>query len=482
MKRFLPTNDQLPEYHPNLLIVKMSPSAGALPLAAMAVNSGEGMPGAPGLSALATLERAGMIKRITYLSRPSAENRRAQPAMSFVASLAAVPERSSPRRYDAGVSIVELEHDKLVDDVRLSLAKDPHVTFAARVPVRYLAARTSIPKGQSKRANLTIANSAPDVSAMWNLQKIRWADARSSAGFTEASKIRVAVLDTGVDADHPDLKGRVNGYTFAHPDLPLASGENDIIGHGTHVSGTIGALINNNLGINGICECQLFVWKIFDDVPDFYNGTFVYFVEPVMYRRALADCLDQKIDVINLSIGGPGEPDPLEQQLFDELLKKGTTIVAAMGNDRTHGSPTSYPAAIQGVIAVGATSLDDTVAQFSNRGNHISLCAPGVAIWSTLPSYPGQFGFEAVPGPGGQPVEGKPMRRETDYDAWDGTSMATPHVTASVALLLAKRGKMDPTSVGDRLKATSDKVAAMGGNAFDSDYGAGRLNLLRLLT
>jgi subtilisin family serine protease len=152
-----------------------------------------------------------------------------------------------------------------------------------------------------------------------------------------------------------------------------------------------------------------------------------------------------------------------------------------MGNERQQGSPTSYPAAIDGVIAVGATSLDDSVADFSNRGNHIAISAPGVAIWSTLPTYAGQFGFQAVPGPTGQPVEGKPMRRETDYDAWPGTSMATPHVTASVALLFANKGKMSSDKVRQRLSATADKVPGMNGQPHHADYGAGRLNLLRLL-
>lgn len=111
-----------------------------------------------------------------------------------------------------------------------------------------------------------------------------------------------------------------------------------------------------------------------------------------MYRRALLDCLEQNIDVINLSIGGGGF-DPHERDLFNNLLANGTTIVAAMGNDRESGSPTSYPAAYPGVIAVGATSRDDTIASFSNSGNHITISAPGVAIWSTF--YAVNFGFAA---------------------------------------------------------------------------------------
>jgi subtilisin family serine protease len=121
------------------------------------------------------------------------------------------------------------------------------------------------------------------------------------------------------------------------------------------------------------------------------------------------------------------------------------------------------------------------VAEFSNRGDLISLCAPGVGIWSTLPTYPGQLEFEAFPGLFGRCIQGRPRSRESAYDAWLGTSMASPHVAAAVALLLANRGKMSPADARDRLIATVDKVPAMHGADFDSDYGAGRLNLLRLL-
>jgi subtilisin family serine protease len=317
---------------------------------------------------------------------------------------------------------------------------------------------------------------------LWNLRKIKWSEARAQPGFVDADNVRVAVLDTGIDHDHEDLQGVVREYTYEYPSLPAVSGQKDIIGHGTHVAGTIAALINNSVGINGICQCQMHVWKIFDDQTTYLPSrrAFMYVVNPEMYLRALADCVDQDIDVLNLSIGGPGKPSDQEQVLFDILQANGTTIVAAMGNERLYGSPHSYPAKIHGVVAVGATKIDDSVANFSNRGSHIALSAPGVGIWSTLPSYPGQMGFEATVD-GSDIREGKPIRRETDYAAWDGTSMATPHVTGAAALLIAKHGKMSGITVRQHLQASADSVPGMSGSSFDPDYGAGRLNLLRLL-
>ncbi|WP_298960112.1 S8 family serine peptidase [uncultured Methylobacterium sp.] len=500
----MPSNSDIPEYHTGMLLVRTTKSPllrehGAMTAAFASdalrdslLERAGNPPAASGLAAIGYFERAGLIRKVTPIRPPSQPG--LDEALSFAATssgfgataalmaaaLAADPDRAADDP-TSGMSLIEFERDEDRDAAQRALGADPGIATVSRVPVRYLAAR----KARRTHAQPAAAALPPPPATMWNLRKIQWQQARALPNFVDAADIRVAVLDSGIDTAHPDLNGRVASYVHAHPDLPKASSPQDLIGHGTHVSGTICALIDNDLGINGICDCRLMAWKIFDDTPDPVKGPFgayyLYFVDPVMYLRALFDCVAQKPHVLNLSIGGTGKPSDAEAEAFRLLLAGGTTVVAAMGNSREEGSPISYPAAIPGVLAVGATGITDRVARFSNSGNHIALSAPGEAIWSTLPTYPGQSGFDAVPGPNGRLRQGKPRRRETDYDAWPGTSMAAPHVTAAVALYLANGGGADPSEIRQAFAATCDKVPGMAGQPFHPDYGYGRLNLLALL-
>jgi subtilisin family serine protease len=499
-------SDELPTYHDGMLFVRMKPRAPAADLlqGAGVAAAAAFVPNGGGMQALAFYERAGLVKRVTPVARdkPQYVGRMlaigGQGTKGFKGITAAGEHSLSALALgmsapvDIGstataTSLVELSGDADIKQLQMALAADPDVASVARVPLRYLAAK--VPAGSDSRGGAggaTIAAAPPAANTMWNLRKVRWAEARAAGGFKDATTIKVAVLDTGIDRDHPDLAGRIGGYVYNHPDLPGASSAHDVIGHGTHVSGTIGALINNALGINGICECSIHAWKIFDDQPDiatYSNGTaqYVYYVDPVMYLRALIDCADEGVDVVNLSIGGGGAPDSSESEAFATLIANGTIVCAAMGNEGEQGSPTSYPAAIPGVIAVGATNLQDRVTSFSNRGNHIAVCAPGDAIWSTLPTYAGQFSFEAVRGADGRWKQGRPNKREMDYDAWPGTSMATPHVAAAMALYLANGGDRSPGAPRKALAATAAKVAAMQGNDFTPAYGYGRLDLEALI-
>lgn len=504
----------LPKYHENMLLVQMRPHRTTTSLAVSLAARG----GSEGLSALAFLERAGMIRRVTPI-RPR--------GVQFSGSLLSFATSGAARTLDigshapigeaveidrdeirasaegiggaasallttadlqaddvgGGVSLVELENGQDVDALRRALADDAHVVSVSKVPIRYLQERASRSRASAPR----IAATPPAASSMWNLARIRWAQALATPGFQDAGDIRVGVLDSGIERDHPDLNGRIADYVYEHPELPGASSLQDVIGHGTHVAGTIAASSANSFGINGICSPQLHSWKIFDDQPDLLEdpttgqAEYVYFVEPVMYLAALLDCIDARMDVINLSIGGGGRPSASEADAFQRLIAGGTTIVASMGNEREFGSPISYPAAIPGIVAVGATGMTDGVAYFSNRGNHISLCAPGMAIWSTLPTNPGQTGWQAVRGSGGYWTRGAPFSRETDYDAWQGTSMAAPHVAAAAALYIANAGRQAPDAVRRALIGSCDRVAGMAGANFHPDYGYGRLNLEKLV-
>ncbi len=500
----------LPVYHDAMLFVQMKPQPQHRTFeSALAVARA---PLGAGLQALAFFERAGLVKRVTPVSKESphyasrmlvrpAIARGAMPELVGVAgenvdgwsaptlNLNAALDQRTP---GGATSLIELASDADVRQLQLSLAADPTVASVARVPARYLMAKSPSRSSSSPRKKAPVAPGGriaavpPPANTMWNLRKIKWNEARGLPGFKEADSIRVAVLDTGIDHHHPDLVDQIGGYTYEHPDLPGASSAQDLIGHGTHVAGTIAAAINNDLGINGVSRARIHAWKIFDDRPDllkYSDGTaeYAYVVDPVMYLRALIDCADEGIDVVNLSIGGGGRPDPTESAAFEALLANGTTIVAAMGNERRDGSPISYPAAIPGVIAVGATNLQDRVTNFSNRGNHITIAAPGDAIWSALPTYPGQMGWRAERGPDGGWRQGKADVRETDYDAWPGTSMATPHVAGAVALYLANGGTRNATTVRSALASSADKVPAMGGQDFTPDFGYGRLNLEQLI-
>lgn len=449
----MPPSPQPPKHHAHLVVFKRAPG----PKAAFSLG---GKPG-PAATALSRFLDQKRIKNFFPLGRRP-RDKGPDGGMMALSHLIA---REGPPQGQAEEAIIELGEPKDVSELCELLAKDPAVEFAAPVAVRYLMA----------------AGRPPSAASLWNLQRIHWAQARARAGFKEAGDIRVGVIDSGIETGHPDLGGRVSHYDFAHPVLPGASSAKDILGHGTHVSGTIGAVIGNEFGINGICQAPLFVWKVFKDEAEFDGSGYSYFVDPVMYRNALDDCLDKGIRVLNLSLGGAGEPDPAERARFDRLLAAGCSVVAAMGNERMLGSPVSYPAAIPGVVAVGATSLDDRVAQFSNRGGHISLCAPGVAVWSTLPTYPGNHGYAAERA-GGQVRPGQAIPRETHYGAWQGTSMAAPHVTAALALLLANKGPLSPARARDRLMETAERPRHMRSPSFDEDYGAGVLDLVRLLS
>src|SRR5436190_2752234 len=331
-----------------------------------------------------------------------------------------------------GLTVVHLDEDALSPELLRTVESSPAVAFAERVPARWLSADAADPRHNRQ----------------WGLRAIRWFDVEKP----EAGDVTVAICDTGVDAGHPDLAGAIASYDHD------GAGAEDIVGHGTHVSGIVAARADDAAGVVGVAGCRVAMWKVFPDEP--LQGNF--YVDGARFLRALNAIAASGAKVLNLSLGGT-QSSQAEQLLFDRLERAGVTVVAAMGNEHDHGNPVEYPAAYEHVLAVGSVAETNRRSPFSNTGQHIGLSAPGSNVLSTLPTEPSSF------------------RADTRYASWSGTSMATPHVTAAAALLAARHPDWTPGDTKEHLRAQAAKVADMGGKSFTQDFGSGLLDIAALL-
>ena len=332
-----------------------------------------------------------------------------------------------------GINVVSVDPKKVQPELLRRVSASKTIDYVEQMPARWAAS----------------AAVDPLRNLQWGLRAVGWFGVR----IPDASEVRVGVMDSGIDDRHPDL--RDVDVTYHHGGVS----REDIMGHGTHVSGIIAADINNDIGIAGVARCKLTVWKVFPDRR--FRGEF--YVDEERLWQALGSADLEAVRVINLSIAGPA-PSRTERILVERLRRQGIVVVAAMGNEYEEGNPIYYPAAYDSVVAVGAVAEDRRRAPYSNTGPHIDLVAPGSNVLSTLPTR--RSGY----------------RPETSYGAWSGTSMATPHVTAAVALAAAKFPEDDGPSLVERLRATVTKLSAMRGHQRTREYGLGLLNLVDYLT
>ncbi len=379
-------------------------------------------------------KNAGLKAVHPLFSSRRAEVRRLSFATADRQKLAILSSVSDSENEDlAGFTVVSLDPKKITPKILQQLRASKAVQLAEPMPARWLAGGTADPM----------------QNLQWGLRAIKWFD----AAIPDASGVRVGVLDTGVDTTHPDLRKLRIDY---HHDGLKAE---DIVGHGTHVSGIIAATTNNGVGISGVAGCKLSVWKIFPDTPE--QGDF--YVDGERYLQALNAVIGAGVKVMNLSIGGT-EHSQTEALLFRRLSDRGIIVVAAMGNEYEDGNPTEYPGAYKGVLAVGSVAENLRRSSFSNTGKHIVLVAPGSNILSTLP------------------MKRSAYREETEYAAWSGTSMATPHVTAAAALVLARQTHNSPAQVSAHLRETTTHLPAMKKATWTPAYGSGLLNLKNALS
>jgi len=188
---------------------------------------------------------------------------------------------------------------------------------------------------------------------------------------TRGAGVKVGVIDTGIDLDHPDLIERYKGG------LDFVNGgaiPRDDNGHGTHVAGTIAAS-DNDFGVVGVApEVDLYALKVLSDTG---GGSALNVI------RAIEWAIDNQLDVVNLSLGGAAATTT-EEDAFDMAVEAGVVCVAASGNKYPDAEGVDYPSAYPSVIAVGALDADRVVADFSQRGVSLELMGPGVRVKSTF--------------------------------------------------------------------------------------------------
>lgn len=312
----------------------------------------------------------------------------------------------------------------------------------------------------------------------WGLKRLKVPEAWDQ---TRGSGAKIAVLDTGIDAAHPDLAGKLaHQVDFVNNDQ-IANEDNQAFvgspGHGTHVAGIAAAATNNGTGIAGVAaDAKLQVAKVCGPFDTNRNGVLDNADEIRCPEADQVEGIDWALtephaDVINISIGGCNA-NAMVKDATERAWAKGVLIVAAAGNsankdclgrDAPPRNPIQYPAAFANVMGVGAVNYANGKANYSSYGSWVDVAAPGgdnyyetpadQKILSTYPSWYTNHGF----------VKG--------YTRWPGTSMASPHV-AGVAALLASQGR-SATQVRDRLQLTASDL---GPGGRDDYFGHGLVN------
>lgn len=295
-----------------------------------------------------------------------------------------------------------------------------------------------------KATALGITND-PFLSQQWGLFKIQAAaDGNESAWDLEngSKEVLVAVLDTGISKNHPDLSTQIaQDVNFTY-----SQSSDDVYGHGTHVAGIVAAIANNGLGVAGVgYGSRLVNVKVLDDNG---SGYYSWIAQGVVFAA------DKNIPIINMSLGGSSYSSLL-QDAVRYAWSKGSLIVAAAGNSGK--STATYPAFYSEVMAVAATDESDKRANFSNWGSWVEVAAPGVSIYSTLPTSPHKIGSLL------------------SYGYANGTSMASPFVSG-LAALLVDNDKKTNSQLRSLINDTADRIAGTG-----LFWQSGRINAYRAL-
>ena len=282
----------------------------------------------------------------------------------------------------------------------------------------------------------------------WGVDRI---DADAVHEYNRGTGVKVAIMDTGIDYDHPDLAANYKGgYDFGGDYIGAPNDDDpmDFNGHGTHCAGIVAAVKENDIGVIGVApEADLYAVKVFSD--DGY-GRYSDVVEALEWCIATRtdENPDNDIQVISMSFGSSySAGDPGIEPWIDAAYDTGILLVGAAGNDGNPGGGGDnviYPARYDNVIAVAATDSSDNRASWSSTGPDVELAAPGVSIYSTY--------------------------WDNTYATLSGTSMACPMVSGTAALVMAFDSSLTNADVRVCLQETADDLGATGR---DTWYGYG---------
>lgn len=312
---------------------------------------------------------------------------------------------------------------------------EPHYMYLTNDRIPHTMSNTgSLP--YQANAQVNIPNDLLFSEYQWNLPVIEtnrgWDLSRGS------EDVIIAVVDTGADLTHTDLAGQlVEGYNIVDKEKkPL-----DDVGHGTHVTGIIGALVNNGEGVAGVSWYnKIMPVKALDSSG---SGTTYAVAEGIIWAT------DHGAKVINMSLGNYAD-----SQFLHDAVKyaydRDVVLVAASGNDNTErpGFPAAYPE----VLAVAATDSNQKRAEYSNYGDYIDVAAPGTNIASTFPG--------------------------NQYAALSGTSMASPHAAAMAGLIRSLNPNLTNQEVMDIM---TSQTVDLGEKGKDKYFGHGQIDIFRAL-
>jgi hypothetical protein len=363
------------------------------------------------------------------------------------ATVASYQSRKIKRIPRLDIYQLQIPEDLSVEEMLSLLERNPDVEYAEPNYIRHIAQRT--PDDPYFIEQYALYNSGQEVGPPSSPQSgENRADIKAREGWEEtlgSEDVIIAVLDTGVDFNHPDLDDKLlsTGYDFVNDDPDPT----DDHWHGTHVAGIAAAETNNGEGIAGVAwNCKILPIKIADNTGSILVSTLIMGINWAVQNGA---------DVINLSIGGPGSSQP-ERDAIRDAYNNGIVVVAAAGNA---GVATDYPAAYDECMAVAATDYDDLRPSWSNYGPEIDVAAPGEDVFSLYPTN----------------LVSPPF---LPYAWGTGTSASVPHVSGLAALIKSIKGEiLSVEDIMNIIRFTADDVNSANNPGRDDFIGYGRIDM-----